>query len=84
MQKNLVTVDPKPFHPDTYIGPEQEEDEQPESLRIKGDAIKLRVENTIRWRWTKDALGHDVRLSLVQRHILSDLLLDSGANLTAV
>ncbi|KAI0705174.1 Leo1-like protein-domain-containing protein, partial [Cytidiella melzeri] len=62
---NFVKVDSKPFHPDTYIGPEQEDDEpQPdENLREKSMSIKLKVENTVRWRWTKDDNGHDKRQS---------------------
>ncbi|KAJ7224452.1 RNA polymerase II-associated protein [Mycena pura] len=62
---NFVKVDSKPFHPDTYIGPEQEEDEaqQAETLREKSMSIKLKVENTMRWRWTKDAEERDRRQS---------------------
>lgn len=26
--------------------------------------VKLRVENTLRWRWTKDAYGQDVSIGL--------------------
>lgn len=59
---NFVKVDSKPFHPDTYIGPEQEDEEaqQAETLREKSMSIKLKVENTLRWRWTKDGTGNDV------------------------
>ena len=59
---NFIKVDSKPFHPDTYIGPEQEDDLIPagESSREKDMSIKLRVENTVRWRWIKDEHGHDV------------------------
>ena len=59
---NYVRVDTKPFHPETYIGPEQEEEElqQTETVREKTMSIKLRVENTVRWRWTKDENGRDV------------------------
>ena len=55
-------MDSKPFHPDTYIGPEQEEEEGQtgESLREQSMSIKLKVENTMRWRWNKDAGGRDV------------------------
>ncbi|EMD38917.1 hypothetical protein CERSUDRAFT_112625 [Gelatoporia subvermispora B] len=62
---NFVKVDSKPFHPDTYVGPDQEdEDAQPaESLREKSMSIKLKVENTVRWRWVKDADGRDRRQS---------------------
>jgi RNA polymerase-associated protein LEO1 len=59
---NFVKVDSKPFHHETYMGPEQEEDEaqQAETLREKSMSIKLKVENTVRWRWTKDAEDRDV------------------------
>ncbi|KAJ6504881.1 RNA polymerase II-associated protein [Mycena vitilis] len=62
---NFVKVDSKPFHHETYMGPEQEEDEaqQAETLREKSMSIKLKVENTMRWRWTKDAEDHDRRQS---------------------
>ncbi|KAF8727200.1 hypothetical protein AX14_007511 [Amanita brunnescens Koide BX004] len=62
---NYVRVDTKPFHPDTYIGPEQEEEEfqQSETVREKSMSIKLRVENTVRWRWTKDDIGRDIKQS---------------------
>ncbi|RDB23861.1 RNA polymerase-associated protein LEO1 [Hypsizygus marmoreus] len=62
---NFVRVDSKPFHPDTYIGPEHEdEDSHPaESIREKSMTIKLRVENTVRWRWIKDENGLDRRQS---------------------
>jgi len=55
-------VDTKPFHPDTYSGPEHEdEDLQGDNIREKSMTVKLRVENTLRWRWAKDENGHDVR-----------------------
>ncbi|KDR80568.1 hypothetical protein GALMADRAFT_240881 [Galerina marginata CBS 339.88] len=61
---NYVKVDTKPFHPDTYIGPEHDEEEfQGDSGREKTMTIKLKVENMIRWRWTKDANGQDKRES---------------------
>ncbi|KAJ7695080.1 Leo1-like protein-domain-containing protein [Mycena rosella] len=62
---NFVKVDSKPFHHETYMGPEQEEDEaqQAETLREKSMSIKLKVENTVRWRWTKDAEDRDRRQS---------------------
>ncbi|KAI0077714.1 Leo1-domain-containing protein [Panus rudis PR-1116 ss-1] len=61
---NFVKMDSKPFHPDTYVGPEHEEEEQSaESLREKSMSIKLKVENTIRWRWVKDEMGEDKRQS---------------------
>ncbi|KAF9074915.1 Leo1-like protein-domain-containing protein [Rhodocollybia butyracea] len=63
---NFVKMDSKPFHHDTYIGPEHEDDDavqQAETLREKSMTIKLKVENTIRWRWIKDELGGDRRQS---------------------
>ena len=61
---NFVNVDPKPHHPDTYVGPEHEDEEsqQAETLREKSMSIKLKVENTVRWRWIKDSSGQDVCL----------------------
>ncbi|KAG9312926.1 Leo1-like protein-domain-containing protein [Chiua virens] len=62
---NFVKVDSKPFHPDTYVGPEQDEEDSHanESAREKSMSIKLKVENTIRWRWIKDEFGQDKRQS---------------------
>ncbi|KAI0794003.1 Leo1-like protein-domain-containing protein [Fomes fomentarius] len=62
---NFIKVDSKPFHPDTYLGPEQEDEDShhPESLREKSMSIKLKVENTVRWRWSKDDFGQDRRQS---------------------
>ncbi|KAI0629174.1 Leo1-like protein-domain-containing protein [Trametes polyzona] len=62
---NFIKVDSKPFHPDTYVGPEQEDEDAgaSESLREKSMSIKLKVENTVRWRWSKDGLGQDRRQS---------------------
>jgi len=59
---NYVKVDSKPFHTDTYIGPEHEDEEtqQTENIREKSMTIKLKVENTVRWRWTKDEFGAEV------------------------
>jgi RNA polymerase-associated protein LEO1 len=60
---NFVKVDSKPYHPDTYLGPEHDEEEsqQVDSLREKSMTIKLKVENTVRWRWINDEFGQDVR-----------------------
>ncbi|KAI0644172.1 Leo1-like protein-domain-containing protein [Trametes meyenii] len=62
---NFIKVDSKPFHPDTYVGPEQEDEDghQSESLREKSMSVKLKVENTVRWRWAKDQFGQDRRQS---------------------
>jgi RNA polymerase-associated protein LEO1 len=59
---NFVNVDSKPYHPDTYLGPEHddEESQQADSIREKSMTIKLKVENTVRWRWVKDEHGQDV------------------------
>jgi hypothetical protein len=49
------------------VGPEQdEEDSHPnESIREKSMSIKLKVENTVRWRWIKDEFGQDVSACLI-------------------
>ncbi|KAG6891268.1 hypothetical protein C0995_008520 [Termitomyces sp. Mi166 len=60
---NFVKVDSKPFHPDTYMGPEHDEEELGDNIRERSMSIKLKVENTVRWRWTKDAAGIDRRQS---------------------
>ena len=62
---NFVKVDSKPFHPDTYVGPEHEEDFLG-GTHERDMGIKLRVENTVRWRWTKNKDDQDVsrRVSL--------------------
>jgi hypothetical protein len=59
---NFVKVDSKPFHPDTYMGPEHDDEEQQQgdNLRERSMTIKLKVENTVRWRWAKDEFGQDV------------------------
>ena len=55
-------MDTKAFHPDTYGYTEHEdEDPQGDNIREKSLTVKLRVENTLRWRWTKDRDGQDVR-----------------------
>ncbi|KAH9975921.1 Leo1-like protein-domain-containing protein [Lactifluus volemus] len=59
---NFVKVDSKPFHPDSYIGPEHEEDFSGGAHERDMD-IKLRVENTVRWRWIKGKEGQDRRES---------------------
>ena len=61
---NFIKLDTKPFHQDTYIGPEQSDEfihqHQGQINREKSMSIKLEVENTIRWRWVKDDLGQNV------------------------
>ncbi|KAH9004704.1 Leo1-like protein-domain-containing protein [Lactarius hatsudake] len=59
---NFVKVDSKPFHPDTYVGPEHEDDFAG-GTHERDMGIKLRVENTVRWRWVKDKDGQDRRQS---------------------
>jgi RNA polymerase-associated protein LEO1 len=60
---NFVKVDPKPFHAETYMGPEHDDEESQHtaSLRERSMTIKLKVENTVRWRWVKDENGQYVR-----------------------
>lgn len=54
-------MDSKPFHPDTYVGPDQDDDEgNTEMMKERSLSIKLEAENTVRWRWTKDEFGNDV------------------------
>ena len=55
---HFAHMDSKPFHPDTYVEPEPEADAGTEKDRSL--SIKLQVDSTIRWRWTKDAQGKDV------------------------
>ncbi|KAG9223731.1 hypothetical protein CCMSSC00406_0004928 [Pleurotus cornucopiae] len=61
----FVQVDSKPYHPDTYMGPEHEDEElqQTENMRERSMTIKLKVENTVRWRWIKDGNGQDRKQS---------------------
>lgn len=67
----FVQVDSKPYHPDTYMGPEHEDEElqQTENMRERSMTIKLKVENTVRWRWIKDENGQDVSVAAVLREI---------------
>ncbi|KAF5335973.1 hypothetical protein D9611_006383 [Ephemerocybe angulata] len=61
---NYVNIDSKPFHPETYIGPEHEDEEMSaENAKERSMTIKLKVENTLRWRWVKDENGNDKRQS---------------------
>jgi hypothetical protein len=75
---NFVKVDSKPFHPDTYIGPDQEDEELAgaENSRESSMSIKLKVENTLRWRWVRDEDGNYVSLTLPRRfsHVYGFLL----------
>ena len=66
---NYVTIDSKPFHPDTYIEPDQEyEETQGANAKERSMTTKLKVENALRWRWTKDENGMDV-----SRRLATDL-----------
>ena len=59
---NFVKLDSKPFHPDTYVGPDQDEETAPgQTTKEKSMSVKLEVENTLRWRWVKDEPGKSVR-----------------------
>ncbi|TFK51735.1 Leo1-domain-containing protein [Heliocybe sulcata] len=60
---NFVQVDSKPFHHETYVGPDDDEAPQAESVREKSMTTKLKVENTVRWRWVKDENGEYRRQS---------------------
>lgn len=79
---NFIKVDSKPFHPDSYVGPEHDDEDShhPESVREKSMTIKLKVENTVRWRWAKDEFGQDVS---VIHHISQLSNVSSGTVLTS-
>lgn len=70
---NFVKLDSKPFHPDTYIGPDQEDEELAgaENARESSMSIKLKVENTLRWRWVKDEDGNYVSFPTPHTPILA-------------
>lgn len=60
---NFIKLDSKPFHPDMYVGPEQDDDatgDADAALKERSMSIKMEVENTVRWRWNKDEDGIDV------------------------
>jgi RNA polymerase-associated protein LEO1 len=61
-----VKIDSKPFHPDTYYGPDDEDPEQV-GQKERSMSIRLAVENTVRWKWSKDKNGLDVS-SFVAHH----------------
>ena len=64
---NFVSIDTKPYHPETYIGPEQEDEElHGHSAKERSGLFKIRVENTVRWRWSKDEHGQDVGYLTIQ------------------
>ena len=83
---NFIKVDSKPFHPDTYVGPDQEDEELAgaENSRESSMSVKLKVENTLRWRWVKDEDGNYVSLPLSRWTSLVYGLDISNANPTVV
>ena len=56
---NYVKLDTRPFSKETYIGQETSADGAGD--RERSMLTKLEVENTVRWKWTKDDYGVDVR-----------------------
>ncbi|KAG6813820.1 hypothetical protein H0H92_006764 [Tricholoma furcatifolium] len=76
---NFVKVDSKPFHSDTYMGPEHDDEELGDNVRERSMSIKLKVENTVRWRWTKDENGVD---SLQRRQSNSRIIRWSDGSLS--
>jgi RNA polymerase-associated protein LEO1 len=61
---NFLKIDSRPFHSQTYTGPEDNEEDGGISARERSMSIRLQVENTVRWRWAKDDAGNDVRAIL--------------------
>lgn len=46
------------------MGPEHDDEEvMADNAKERSMSIKLKVENTMRWRWTKDENGNDVSAS---------------------
>ncbi|KAF9462935.1 Leo1-like protein-domain-containing protein [Collybia nuda] len=82
---NFVKVDSKPFHPDTYMGPEHDDDDAPqtESIREKSMTIKLKVENTRRQSNSRVIRWSDGTLSLRLGKELFDInqSLDNSASI---
>ncbi|KAG8780440.1 hypothetical protein FRC12_023022 [Ceratobasidium sp. 428] len=56
---NFLKLDTKPFHQDTYEGPQEDY----EGEDRKESATMLDVTNTIRWRWKKESNSRIVRWS---------------------
>jgi len=54
---NFLSVDTKPFNPEAYEDEVEEDDEEGKSR------LKLKIENTIRWRTRTDDQGNEVRES---------------------
>uniref|UniRef100_A0A914WLA8 RNA polymerase-associated protein LEO1 n=1 Tax=Plectus sambesii TaxID=2011161 RepID=A0A914WLA8_9BILA len=57
---NFLSVEPRPFDPEHYEDEIDEDDQLDEEGRSR---LKLRVENTIRWRYAQDEEGATVRQS---------------------
>ncbi|KAH7729256.1 Leo1-like protein [Aphelenchoides avenae] len=57
---NFLTVEPKPFDAEVYENEVEDEEQQDEEGRTR---LKLKVENTIRWRYSKDEQGNETRES---------------------
>lgn len=58
---NFLSVEPRPFDPETY---EDDLLEKSETVDEEGQArVRLKVENTIRWRYEKDSEGNLVKQS---------------------
>lgn len=59
---NYIKVEPLPFDRDSYQGSTIDAElAQGANLREKSMAIKMEVENTIRWRWVESTDGTMVR-----------------------
>jgi RNA polymerase-associated protein LEO1 len=57
---NFLSVEPKPFDPETY----DDENKTGEPLDDEGNTrVRLKVENTMRWRYEKDAEGNLIKKS---------------------
>jgi len=57
---NFLSVEPKPFDPEFYEDEGAETDELDEEGNTR---VKLKVENTIRWRYAKDEEGNTIKES---------------------
>jgi RNA polymerase-associated protein LEO1 len=72
---NFLTVEPKPFDAEIYENEVEDEEQQDEEgrtrLKLKvrpvmeklARSILLQVENTMRWRYSKDEQGNETRES---------------------
>uniref|UniRef100_A0A914DY27 RNA polymerase-associated protein LEO1 n=1 Tax=Acrobeloides nanus TaxID=290746 RepID=A0A914DY27_9BILA len=57
---NFLSVETKPFDPEVYEDEIEEEEQLDEEGRSR---LKLKLENTIRWRYAKDEIGNEIRES---------------------